>query len=174
MAAAGNAGKGPVLPPPPKVGGGHYVAVGGKPVLIKAIGPGKWAPAQAPKTASTSGFNSPLYNPSQTLSGKALDTAAGKIADAQVKAPISQLASQMATNKLSNAAGQQQDFQYYMQLAQQAKDAVGQQQQIGAGLNSTLQGINTQQQAGIAQAGQPAQARALGRMGAMGLGGGQV
>jgi hypothetical protein len=34
------------LPAPPKSGGGHYVAVGGKPVLIKATGPGKWAPAK--------------------------------------------------------------------------------------------------------------------------------
>src|ERR1035437_1845782 len=158
----------PGLPPPPKSGGGHYVMVGGKPQLIKAVGPGKWAPAssikagKAGKANPNAGFNSALYNPSQTLSGKALDTAAGGIADAQVKGPISEL------------AGQKQDFGYYMQLAQAAQDAVGQQQSIGTGLNSTLQGINAQQQAGIAQAGQQAQSGALGRMGAMGLDGGQL
>jgi hypothetical protein len=177
MAAAGNAGKGPVLPPPPKVGGGHYVMVGGKPQLIKAVGPGKWAPASSIKAGKgnpNAGFNSALYNPSQILSGKALDTAAGNIADAQTKGPISELASQMATDKTSNQAGQQQDFGYYMQLAKAAQDAVGQQQQQGAALNTTLQGVNGQQQAAIAQFGQQAQGGALGRMGALGLDGGQV
>src|ERR1035437_2999218 len=79
-----------------------------------------------------------------------------------------------ASDNTSNQAGQKQDFGYYMQLAQAAQDAVGHQQSIGTGLNSTLQGINAQQQAGIAQAGQQAQSGALGRMGAMGLDGGQL
>src|ERR1035437_3011354 len=112
----------PGLPPPPKSGGGHYVMVGGEPQLIKAVGPDKWAPAssikagKAGKANPNAGFNSALYNPSQTLSGKAFDTAAGGIADPQVKGPISELASQIASDNTSNQAGQKQDFGSYMQL----------------------------------------------------------
>lgn len=139
---------------------------------VPAAAPSVKGPAKgAAKSKGGGQFSGPLYNPSQTLTGKALDTAAGQIADAQTKGPITELAKQIATNNASNAQGQKTDFGYYMQLAQDAKNSVAQEQQIGAGLNSTLAGIGNQTQAQLGQIGQQQQGGAVGRMSALGLGG---
>lgn len=147
--------------PAPHPGGGR-AAKGG------AAKTGKAPRVQAPKAK---GFNSPLYNPSQQLSGKALSTAAHGIVDAQTAGPLSELAKQIAANNRQSAGEQKQDFGYYMSLAQAAKDAVGQSQAAQAGLNTTLQGIGGQAQAAIGQAGQAAQGGTVGRFQALGLDG---
>lgn len=136
---------------------------------------GKAPRVQAPKAkaprANTKGFNSPLFNPSQTLSGKSLASAAHGIADAQTAGPLSELAKQIAANNQQSAGEQKQDFGYYMQLAQAAKDSVSQSQQAQTGLNTTLQGIGAQAQQAIGTAGQAALGGTVGRMNALGLGG---
>lgn len=119
-------------------------------------------------------YSSPLYNPSQTLTGKPLAQAAGQIADAQTQAPLSELASQMARNNRQGTAAQGRTFSYYMQLAQDAKDSLGQEQAINSSLSSQLAGISQGTGQQIAQYGQQATSGALGRLGALGLDGGQL
>ncbi len=103
--------------------------------------------------------------------GGSLQQQAHDIANAQTVGPISELAKQIAQNNQQSAASQQQDFGYYMQLAQAAKDAVTQSGQVASGLNSTLAGIGQGTQTALQGIGQQAQQGAVGRMNALGLGG---
>lgn len=119
-------------------------------------------------------FANALYDPSQTLTGRPLNTAANAIADAQTKGPLSQLAAQIARNNQQGSAAQAKTFSYYMQLAQAARDSVGQQQQLATGLNSQLQGIGQNTQTQLSQYGQQATGGALGRMAGLGLDAGQT
>ena len=124
---------------------------------------------KGPKTA-TPAVN-PLLDPTQTLSGTRLQQAAQGVADAQTVGPISELAKQVAANRQQTQGVQTQDFNYYLQLANAAKDAVGQQQANDAGLNTTLQGVGQQTQATLGQLGQQALGGANARFQAQGLGG---
>lgn len=134
---------------------------------VKAQAP-KAPKATAPKVQAST---DPLLDPTQVLSGKSLDTAAQGIADAQTVGPISELAKQIAQNNQTSSGQQQQDFGYYMNLAQAAQNAVTQSQQTATGLNSQLQSIGQGTQGQLAQIGQEQSGGVNGRMAALGLGG---
>jgi hypothetical protein len=129
--------------------------------------------AAAPKSP-TIPSNSPLLQPSQTLSGQPLAQAAGQIANAQTAGPISELAKQIATQDKQGAAAAKDTFGYYLQLAKDAQSGVNQIQGINSGLSTQLQGINQSTQQQLGQIGTQAQGGALGRLTSMGLGGDQT
>jgi hypothetical protein len=122
--------------------------------------------------ASGPNYSSALYQPSQTLSGKALGQAASQIANVQTQGPISALAAQMAKQHAQGAAAGKQTFGYYQQLARDAQTAMGQQTGINSGLSSQLAGIGQGTQQQLGQFGQNAQGGAVGRAAALELDGG--
>jgi hypothetical protein len=144
------------------------MATGASLISNQPKGVAKGAAAKGPN------YNSPLYQPGQLLSGKALGNAAKSIANQQVNPVIQSLAAQRAQNNANNAGEQRTDFNYYMQLAQAAKDAVSQAQNVGTGLQSTLAGNAAQAQTQLGQLGQLSTGGALARMNALGLDAGQT
>jgi hypothetical protein len=126
------------------------------------------APAKGPN------YNSPLYNPSQTLSGKQLAGAATQLANTQINPVVQSLSQQIASNNKTSKTEQGTDLNYYLQLADAARQAVAQEQQVGSGLQTTLQGINAGTQSQLGQLGQAATGGALARMQALGLDAGQT
>lgn len=127
--------------------------------------------AAAPTRAPAIPQNSPLLQPSQTLSGQPLQNAANQIANAQTQGPLTELAKQIAQNNAQGQAAQGKTFGYYLQLAQQAKDSLAAQQTNGTQLNQTLGQIGQNTQDKLGQFGQQAQGGALGRLGSLGLAG---
>jgi hypothetical protein len=168
------------LPAPPGGGAGVYKGKGPSNPGLKAIGhssgyrgAGKYVAFSAPKAPpAAAGYNSPLYNPSQTLAGKQLNDAAQGIADAQTKGPLAALGQQIAQNNRQGAAAESQTMGYYKQLAQQAQDSLNKTQAIGSGLNSQLTQMGVRQAGAINGFGQQAQQGAVGQMAAQGLDGG--
>jgi hypothetical protein len=150
------------LPPNPATGG-HYVSVGGKPVLIHAVGPGKWAPGPPPKAKApaptktkapapvANPFSNPIYDPSQQLSGKPLYNAVQAETNLQYNPTINQLTQQIGQNTRQGAAAQQQTAGYFNQLGQYGQDAANRVNAIGQGLNTTLQGIGQGTQSSLDQ-----------------------
>lgn len=132
--------------------------------------------SKGPAKGSAKGpnYNSGLYQPGQILSGKALGTAATQIANSQINPVVKSLTQQRATNNTNNQNEQRTDFNYYMQLAQAAKDSVTQAQNIGTGLQGTLAGNAAQAQSQLGQLGQASTGGALARMNALGLDAGQT
>jgi hypothetical protein len=133
---------------------------GGKPLASK--------PPAKPKGPN---YNAPLYQPTQTLSGKPLAQAAAAIANTQIQPVVSGLRSQIGQNTRNVTGEQRTDFGYFMQLAQAAKDAVAQSTQTNAGLQGTLATNASNLQGQLQNIGQSYQGGALGRMGALGLSG---
>jgi hypothetical protein len=134
-------------------------------------GPAKPPAAKPPAKPKGPNYNQPLYQPSQTLSGKPLLTAAQQIANLQIQPTVQGLQGQRAQNVRNISGEQRTDFNYYMQLAQAAKDSVAQSQQTGANLQGQLSQNASNLQGQLQNLGQSYQGGALGRMGALGLSG---
>jgi hypothetical protein len=104
----------------------------------------------------------PLLNPSATLTGPALLSAAKALTNAQTQGPLTELARQIAANNAQTAAAGKATSGYFNSLGQFVQSGVNQEGQIGAGLNQTLQGIGGQTQQtlqGLGQAQQQAMLR---------------
>jgi hypothetical protein len=133
----------------------------------------KAAPTQkAAKPAVANPYASPLYDPSQQLSGKPLAQAVQQLTNVQYDPAISQLTQQIAQNTQQGAAAQKATAGYFNQLGQYAQQSADRVNAIGQGLNTTLQGIGQGTQAQLDQFGQQAAAPALAQLADQGLGGG--
>ena len=169
-------------PPPRPATGGHYVRTApGVYTQIHATGPGKWAPGppkvKAPTPAAkprptANPYNTALYQPSQTLSGKPLAQYAQAVTNLKYDPTISDLSQQIGQNTRQGAAAQQATAGYFNQLGQYATDSANRVGATAQGLNATLQGIGQGTQSALDQFGQRAAAPALGQLAAQGLGGG--
>jgi hypothetical protein len=131
------------------------------------------APTQkAAKPAAANPYASPLYDPSQQLSGKPLAQSVQALTNLQYDPAISQLTQQIAQNTQQGAAAQKATAGYFNQLGQYAQQSADRVNAIGQGLNTTLQGIGQGTQAQLDQFGQQTAAPALAQLADQGLGGG--
>ena len=167
--------------------GGHYIPVAGGFKLIHATGPGQWAagprPAKAlpqkkaPATTAKSQpaanvYNTALYQPSQSLSGKPLAQYAQAVTNLKYNPTIDQLSSQIQQNTNQGAAAQDKTAGYFNQLGQYATDSANRVNAIGQGLNTQLADIGSGTQAALDKFGQAAATPALQTLADQGLGGG--
>jgi len=101
----------------------------------------------------------PIYNPTQPLAGGPLKQAANALTNLEIRPQVSALARQIAATNRQGQAVQDKTAGYFAQLGGQAQQALTAQQGVSQRLNAALQGIGSQTQQQIGDAGSAAQAQ---------------